>query len=58
MTKFDSLEIPHQWQHYWTKYPQGYTIIEALIDWVNQVNGMTDNVNTMEHILRRFYPEV
>jgi hypothetical protein len=29
MSHFDDLEIPHQWQQYWSKYPQGYTILEA-----------------------------
>lgn len=41
------LNVPSHWQHYWTKYPEGYTILEALLNWVNQVNEMTDNLNDM-----------
>lgn len=43
--KFNHLNVPDQWQHYWTKYPEGYTILEALISWVSQVDDMVDNVN-------------
>lgn len=43
--KFNRLNIPDHWEQYWSKYPQGYTILEALIDWVGQVDSMVDNVN-------------
>jgi hypothetical protein len=45
MGKFDYLNIPDQWNQYFTKYPQGYTILEALLNWVQQVDDMVDNVN-------------
>jgi hypothetical protein len=47
MTIFDHLNIPDQWNNYWTKYPQGYTIMEALLNWVKQVDDMVDNQNTL-----------
>jgi hypothetical protein len=47
MTVFNSLDIPTQWQHEWSKYPQGYTIMEALLNWVNQVNAMVTNINDL-----------
>jgi lysophospholipase L1-like esterase len=43
--KFNHLNVPDQWQHYWSKYPNGYTILEALLNWVAQVDSMVDNVN-------------
>ncbi len=44
---FDHFTIPNTWRHYWTKYPEGYTIIEALIDWITKVNDMVDNQNDL-----------
>ena len=52
--KFNHLNVPDQWQHYWTKYPEGYTILEALISWVSQVDKMTDNVNDWNTFLEEF----
>lgn len=52
--KFNHLNVPDQWQHYWTKYPEGYTIMEALISWVSQVDGMVDNVNNWNTYLDKF----
>ena len=51
---FEHLRIPSHWEHYWTKYPEGYTILEALLNWVNQTNGMIDNVNQWNEYLDEF----
>jgi hypothetical protein len=47
MRKFNHLNVPNQFQHYWTKYPEGYTILEALLNWVGQVDNMVDNQNDL-----------
>jgi lysophospholipase L1-like esterase len=47
MGKFDYLNVPDQWNQYFTKYPQGYTILEALLNWVQQVDDMVDNQNDL-----------
>lgn len=52
--RFHDLEIPHQWKNYWTKYPHGFTIYEALIDWINKVNDMVTNVNDWNEYLDDF----
>lgn len=52
--KFKYLRVPETWEQYWTRYPQGYTILEALIDWVSQVNEMTDNINDWNAYLEDF----
>jgi hypothetical protein len=54
MGKFNHLNVPNQWQHYWSSYPEGYTILEALLNWVRQVNDMTDNMNSWDDILEDF----
>lgn len=54
MTPFDRLKIPKGFEHYWTKYPQGYTILEALIEWVSQVDKMVDNINEWNEYLDEF----
>jgi hypothetical protein len=54
MSKFGHLDVPDQWGQYFTKYPQGYTILEALLNWVQQVDDMTDNVNTWNDYLDSF----
>ena len=55
---FKHLEIPSHWEHYWTKYPEGYTILEALFNWVNQVNSMVDNQNLLNGNVANFRDEL
>ena len=43
--KFKQLLVPEGYRHYWSKYPEGYTILEALLNWVDSVNQLTENVN-------------
>ena len=43
--KFKKLLVPEGYRHYWSKYPEGYTILEALLNWVDSVNQLTENVN-------------
>lgn len=45
MTTFNYLNTPDQYNQYFTKYPEGYTILEALLNWVQDVNNLVDNVN-------------
>lgn len=52
--KFNHLDVPTSWQHYWTRYPEGYTVMEALITWVSQVDAMVDNVNSWNTYLDDF----
>lgn len=52
--KFNHLHVPEHWQQYWSKYPEGYTIMEALINWVSQVDDMVDNVNGWNDYLQEF----
>lgn len=52
--KFKHLNVPTSWQHYWTRYPEGYTVMEALITWVSQVDAMVDNVNSWNTYLDDF----
>jgi hypothetical protein len=54
MTTFNHLNVPDQWNQYFTKYPQGYTILEALLNWVQQVDDMVDNVNDWNTYLDNF----
>lgn len=41
------LHVPDHWEHYWSKYPNGYTLLEALISWTSQVNDMIASYNHM-----------
>jgi hypothetical protein len=54
MGKFNHLNVPNHWQHYWTSYPEGYTMLEALLNWVRQVDELTDNVNQWNEYLENF----
>lgn len=56
--KHKRLYVPEQWKDYWSAYPQGYTILEALIDWVHQVNNMADNLNDFYGRLKHFRKEI
>lgn len=42
---FKHLHVPDQWEQYWSKYPNGFTVLEALISWTSQVNDMIDSQN-------------
>lgn len=46
--KFPKLNFPESWSHYWSKYPEGFTILESLISWVSQVDKMTEQLNKNE----------
>lgn len=54
MSKFRHLNVPSHWEHYWSKYPEGYTILEALLNWVKQVDDLTDLVNNWDDYLNEF----
>lgn len=56
--KFNHLYVPETWQHYWSKYPEGYTILEALLNWVAQVDSMVDNQNTLTDTVTAFRQEL
>lgn len=47
MKHFNRLNVPTHWQPYFTKYPQGLTILEALIEWVSQVDDMVESLNEL-----------
>jgi hypothetical protein len=53
-TRFNHLNVPQYWQQYWDKYPQGYTILESLLNWVAQVDSMTDNQNDLNTTIEAF----
>lgn len=52
--RFNQIDLPIQFKEYYTKYPHGMTIFEALIGWVNTVNGMVDNVNDLNKYMDDF----
>lgn len=52
--QFNYLHVPEYWQQYWTRYPEGYTILEALINWVSQVDDMVKNINDWNKYLDEF----
>ena len=52
--KFNHLNVPEHWQHYWSRYPEGYTILEALISWVSQVDDMVDNQNALNETVKDY----
>ena len=52
--KFNHLNIPTHWQNYWTRFPEGHTILEALISWVSQVDEMVDNQNELNETVETY----
>lgn len=55
---FNKLNIPTQWEQYWSKYPNGYSIMEALIDWVSQVDDMVDTQNDLSDTVSDYRKEL
>lgn len=45
MAEFEHLNAPYSFKRFYSTYPEGYSIYEALLDWVNQVNEMTTVLN-------------
>lgn len=43
--RFNHLNVPDSWNQHFTKYPQGFTVLESLRDWIGQVDGMIDTLN-------------
>lgn len=52
--KFNHLNVPAHWEHYWTRYPEGYTILEALLSWVKQVDDMVDSHNATQLTVKEY----
>lgn len=46
--------VPPQWKEYWTAYPHGYTILEALVDWLSEFNEIVDNINDLNKYMDDF----
>ena len=42
---YEHINIPDQWRHYHTKYPNGMSVLEMVINMASQVNLMIDTVN-------------
>lgn len=45
MSKFKRLKLPHAWETYFSEYPNGYSLMEALIEWYSRVNDLIDWAN-------------
>lgn len=65
MSHFEQLDLPYRFKEYYTKYPQGQTIFEALLTWFETVNTLIDsnntldaNVNAIRQELNTFYETV
>ena len=56
--KFNHLNVPDHWKQYWSRYPEGFTILEALISWVSQVDNMVDNQNKLNDNVEQFRNEI
>lgn len=52
--KFNYLNLPEEWKTYFSKYPNGLSILEALIQWVSQVDDMVDVMNNWTQYLDNF----
>lgn len=45
---YSHLNVPEGWEPYFSKYPNGYSMLEALSAWVAQVDSMVDSYNQTE----------
>lgn len=51
---YNKLKIPEAWKEYYSKYPNGLSILEALISWASQVDSMVDVMNNWTTYLDNF----
>lgn len=56
--RFNRLNVPDHWNQYYTKYPEGYTILESLLNWVAQVDNMVDNQNALNDSVETYQKTV
>lgn len=49
------LNIPDKWKHYFSEYPNGYTLLEAIIEWTDKVNIMIDDLNLTNIQIEKFF---
>lgn len=52
--RFNQIDLPFAFKEYYTKYPHGMTIFEALVEWVNTVNDMVENINDLNGYMQDF----
>lgn len=55
---YNHLNVPDYWERYFTKYPQGMTILESLFEWVSQVDSMVDTQNKLSDNVEQFRKEI
>lgn len=56
--RYKHLNVPDSWERYFTKYPQGMSILESLFEWVSQVDNMVDNQNKLNDNVAQFRNEI
>lgn len=56
--RYNHLNVPDSWERYFTKYPQGMSILESLFEWVSQVDSMVDNQNKLNANVEQFRKEI
>lgn len=56
--RYKHLNVPDSWERYFTKYPQGMSILESLFEWVSQVDSMVDNQNKLSANVEQFRIEI
>ena len=54
---FNHLNVPESWQAYFTKYPNGLSILEAIIQWVSQVDAMVDHLNLTDEQIEKLFTD-
>lgn len=52
--RFTDVKLPPTWESWFTDYPEGYTILEALMGWIRYLNSMKDNLNDINNIVEHF----
>lgn len=45
MTAFNKLNLPETWKNSFSEYPNGYSLMEALIEWYSRVNDLIEWAN-------------
>lgn len=51
------LNIPDKWKHYFSEYPNGYTLLEAIIEWTDKVNIMIDDLNLTNKQIEKLFTD-
>lgn len=52
--KFNHFKVPPTWESWFTDYPEGFTILEAIMSWLRSSDDLIDSFNSLSELVSNF----